>query len=143
MDRLVFASIEAEAFMARLVKANPDVQALVDGRVFPGLVLPPGEVLPAILYYRETALDQNVTMAGEISKETFRYVWRVIIEGLDYDPIIPAAKAMHRALQGAKGREGAVYLHCERFSELTFDPRSYENDESFVQLGGVYTIDAT
>ena len=147
----MIGSVLIEGIIDRVLTAEPDVVATFGESIHGLSAVPPGDKLPALLYYMPTpstydgALSVN---ADDINAETLTFHVVAMCEGTSHAPIRDAVRAQLRLLAGLEvdevDDEGRNY-------HITFTARGETPIGSIVtapsqfyrRLGTVYDVEVT
>lgn len=150
----MFGSLAVEQWIYGTVMEVTEVTDLVGDEVHVPYA-PLGTGTPYMVAYRTDALDSEPAGAGvAVAMQRLTYSVAIVGEGNDKFALLPAARALHDALQGkevivkvtdADGVEyGDFFLTCVRVGELPNDDIAAPDDgEEHVALGGVYEFEVT
>lgn len=152
----MYGAVAAEKWLKETAFGVIEVAALVGDidHVIVGEVVPDDVTLPAVLITGTFASD--VTPVGswaKVTAEMLRFAIAVVDNGQSYASIVPAATALHNAIQGYPNAEvthpdleGTYFISCERKGELPMR-RLFAGDQQggqfYIQLGGEYELEVT
>ncbi len=125
----------------------PDVGGAVGpGNIQRGTGYRQGTVLPAVLFYVESATYDSgghTEQAEHITAGTYRFVVRVDGDGASDSDIAPIAEAQFRALAGLiHDTDDGYYLTFRALGELPM-PSYIEDGTPYQRLGTIYEVTVT
>ncbi len=139
----MFGSLIVNREIYRILSTDAAIATVIGDRIFALRVVPPGNALPAILFYpAQSTYDAGgtTTRADHITGETLRYVVRVMDSGTSTSRIASVAKAQLAALAGltlttASG-EHLTFVAAGEFP--LFSEQS--GDQTYRYLGTIYNV---
>lgn len=148
----MYGSLAAEKWLYQQLSGSADLMGFVDGRIFAGYA-PQATALPFVLVQRTDARDDYPEGPGiPVSMERLTYTIALVGEGESKLAILPAAVAMHEAIQGHVEADLVVnlgplgeahyWINCARVGELPNDDLAEPVEGvAYVALGGSYELE--
>ncbi len=145
----MFGSLVVAKKATELITGLAEVTAVVGGRSIHDAAVPQDLALPALIYYSEQGTyDAPPVRAGQRpSRETVRFVYRLIDDGESFAAIIDAAEALFDAFSGQRFDvtfRGQTYMVTyEATGEYPMPTFTTQDAQHFRQLGNVFTARVT
>jgi hypothetical protein len=145
----MFGSLIVAKNATEVIAGVPEVAALTGDRSIHDAAVPQDLALPALIYYSEQGTyDSPPLRAGAWpSRETVRFVYRLIDDGESFAAIIEAAEALFLAFSGQRFHcafRGHTYMVTyEAIGEYPMPTFTTQDAQHFRQLGNVFTARVT